>query len=539
MAGASPAGNNCFLLTLHFNLLRKSSPTRVGFGVNNLRPSLITTAGNVRRRFDCWKWRVVVFESLDRVGLLRARGAHRFALSSTTFAGAAFVIELLFIVLIAIATGVGYHYAVYGEPGALEHYADIGALAGLTYGLTFLIRDEYSVESLLEGQRANSRLFLVWNVAFVALAAVGFLTKSTAVFSRGWLLLFYCVGLVTVIGLNAGLQRSLSALIDRGIVRRRRLMIVGTEDDVARIEREISDGAASVYVAARAIVPDASRGPVAISDILEQAAGNARALGIEDVVISSGLSQPAFLDSCVAAFSLLPVAIHVGAGGLLSRFKDARVARFGRATTLSLTREPLGPFEALSKRGFDLVLASVAIVLLTPLFLLLAAVIKHDSNGPVFFRQRRRGFNHEEFGIWKFRTMTALEDGDVVRQASQNDMRVTRVGRLLRKYSLDELPQLFNVVRGEMSLVGPRPHAVAHDRFFEKRIAMYPRRLNMKPGITGWAQVNGFRGATETDEAMSARVEHDLYYIDNWSVAFDLYIVFLTVVSRKASNNAY
>jgi polysaccharide biosynthesis protein PslA len=480
-----------------------------------------------------------VFGSVDRVGLTGSRGGSRFALSSTAFAGTAFVVELLWIVVIAVATGVAYHVAMYGDAGAIDRYADIGGMAGLTYALTFLIRDEYSVESLLEGRRLNSRLFLSWNVAFVMLAAVGFLTKSTAVFSRGWLLLFYCVGLASVIASNAVLQRSLGALIDRGIVRRRRLMIVGTEDDVVRLEREISDGAASVYVAARAIVPDVSKGPVAISEILENAAGNARALGIEDVVISSGLSQPAYLDSCVAAFSLLPVAIHVGAGGLLSRFKDARVARFGTATTLSLTREPLGPFEALQKRAFDAVSASIALVLLAPLFVLLAALIKFDSPGPVFFRQRRRGFNHEEFGIWKFRTMTALEDGDVVRQATQNDMRVTRIGRLLRKYSLDELPQLFNVVRGEMSLVGPRPHAVAHDRFFEKRIALYPRRLNMKPGITGWAQVNGFRGATDTDEAMSQRVEHDLYYIDNWSVAFDLYIVFLTVVSRKASHNAY
>jgi polysaccharide biosynthesis protein PslA len=415
----------------------------------------------------------------------------------------------------------------------------LGGLAGLAYTLTFLIRDEYSVESLLEGRRVNSRVFLIWNLAFVVLAGIGFFTKSTAEFSRGWLMLFYFLGLVLLIALNAGLQRSLGALINRGVIRRRKLMIVGSEDDVARLEREISDGSASVYVAARAIVSDTARDPAEIAATLSNAAANARVLGIEDVVISSGLLRSDFLDTCVAAFSLLPVAIHIGAGGLLSRFKDARVARFGRAATLSLTREPLGPFEALTKRVFDVASASAAVLLLTPLFLVLAALIKIDSPGPVFFRQRRRGYNLEEFPIWKFRTMTALDDGDVVRQATQNDMRVTRIGRLLRKYSLDELPQLFNVVRGEMSLVGPRPHAVAHDRFFEKRIALYPRRLNVKPGITGWAQVNGFRGATETDDAMRERVEHDLYYIDNWSVAFDLYIVMLTVVSRKASQNAY
>ncbi len=481
----------------------------------------------------------IVFGSVDRFGVCDPKIASRFALSSTSFAGAAFAIEFICIATAAIVTGIAYHAVVYGASGPLGHYADIGGLAGGIYARTFLIRDEYSVESLLEGRRGNSRLFLVWNVSFVALAAIGFLTKSTAVFSRGWLLLFYCVGFVVAIALNRALQRSLSALIECGVVRRRKLMIVGTDDDIARLECEISDGAASVYVAARAVVPDAARDETEIADILAQAANNARLLGIDDVVISSDLSRPNYIDSCVAAFSLLPVAIHVGAGGLLGRFKDARVARFGRATTLSLTREPLGPFEAMTKRAFDMATAGVALVLLAPLFLAIAALIKIDTPGPVFFRQRRRGFNLEEFGIWKFRTMTALDDGDVVRQATQNDQRVTRIGRLLRKYSLDELPQLFNVMRGNMSLVGPRPHAVAHDRFFEKRIALYPRRLNMKPGITGWAQVNGFRGATETDDAMRYRVDHDLYYIDNWSVAFDLYILLLTVISPKAQRNAY
>jgi polysaccharide biosynthesis protein PslA len=482
---------------------------------------------------------VAVFGSFERTGTQKLKSAPRFALSSTAFAGSAFAIELALIAAIAVLTGAAYHSLFYGFIGSIDQYVSIGGLTGLIYAFTFLVRDEYSVESLLEGHRANSRLFLVWNLAFVALAAIGFLTKSTSDFSRGWLLLFYVVGLVSVVASNAALQRSLAGLIERGIVRRRKLMIVGTEDDVARLEREISDGSASVYVAARAIIPENVREPKLIAEVLERAAANARLIGIEDVVISSGLSHPEYIDNSIAAFSLLPVAIHVGAGGLLTRFKDARVARFGRATTLSLVREPLGPFEALSKRVFDVLASSIALLLLSPLFVVLALAIKYDSKGPVYFRQRRRGFNLEEFGIWKFRTMSVLEDGDVVRQATQNDARVTRVGKILRKYSLDELPQLFNVLSGEMSLVGPRPHAVAHDRFFEKRIALYPRRLNMKPGITGWAQVNGFRGATETDDAMSARVDHDLYYIDNWSISFDVYIVFLTVFSRKTMQNAY
>jgi lipopolysaccharide/colanic/teichoic acid biosynthesis glycosyltransferase len=156
----------------------------------------------------------------------------------------------------------------------------------------------------------------------------------------------------------------------------------------------------------------------------------------------------------------------------------------------------------------------------------------------VFFRQRRYGFNQQPFRIIKFRTMTTLDDGDVVPQATNDDRRVTRVGRFLRRWNIDELPQLVNVLKGDMSLVGPRPHALSHNREYERKISLYARRHNVRPGITGWAQVNGFRGCTDTDDKMRQRVDHDLYYIDNWSILLDLRILLLTVFSRRAYRNA-
>jgi lipopolysaccharide/colanic/teichoic acid biosynthesis glycosyltransferase len=156
----------------------------------------------------------------------------------------------------------------------------------------------------------------------------------------------------------------------------------------------------------------------------------------------------------------------------------------------------------------------------------------------VFFRQRRYGFNQQPFRIIKFRTMTTLDDGDVIRQACRNDGRITRIGGWLRRWNIDELPQLINVLRGDMSLVGPRPHALSHDREYEQRISLYARRHNVRPGITGWAQVNGLRGETDTDEKMRRRVDYDLYYIDNWSMLFDLKILLYTVFSRRAYRNA-
>jgi putative colanic acid biosynthesis UDP-glucose lipid carrier transferase len=180
------------------------------------------------------------------------------------------------------------------------------------------------------------------------------------------------------------------------------------------------------------------------------------------------------------------------------------------------------------KRALDIIVSVTAIVLFVPLFLIVAVAVKLDSRGPIIFRQRRSGFNAKEFLIFKFRTMTVLEDGPVVTQACRHDLRVTRVGKFLRRSSIDELPQLFNVLRGDMSLVGPRPHALAHDDKYLVHITDYACRYNVKPGMTGWAQVNGLRGGIESFEQMAERVRFDLWYLSNWSLSLDIRILFRT-----------
>jgi putative colanic acid biosynthesis UDP-glucose lipid carrier transferase len=184
-------------------------------------------------------------------------------------------------------------------------------------------------------------------------------------------------------------------------------------------------------------------------------------------------------------------------------------------------------------------MAGTALILLLPLFLMTVIAIKLDSPGPVVFRQRRSGFNGRRFQIMKFRTMSVLEDGKTVVQAKPNDARVTRVGAWLRRTSIDELPQLFNVLQGNMSVIGPRPHALAHDDEFTTVVAKYAYRHHVKPGITGWAQVNGFRGQTNTVADIEKRVELDLWYIDNWSLALDFKIALMTVVGIIRGENAY
>ena len=178
-------------------------------------------------------------------------------------------------------------------------------------------------------------------------------------------------------------------------------------------------------------------------------------------------------------------------------------------------------------------------MLLSPLLLLTAIAIKLDSSGPVLFRQMRQGFNNEAIEVFKFRTMFHCPEGAAFRQATLNDERVTRIGRILRATNIDELPQLLNVLIGNMSIVGPRPHVIEHNEMYVESIKLMSRRHIVKPGITGWAQVNGFRGETNTHEKMLSRVEYDLYYIDNWSFFFDIKILLMTVLYKKAYTNAY
>jgi undecaprenyl-phosphate galactose phosphotransferase/putative colanic acid biosynthesis UDP-glucose lipid carrier transferase len=201
---------------------------------------------------------------------------------------------------------------------------------------------------------------------------------------------------------------------------------------------------------------------------------------------------------------------------------------FAPAEISILPVDNFGPLRAAVKRLCDIAIAGCALIFLTPLFLLAALAIKLESHGPIIFRQHRIGLNGDPFVIYKFRTMTVTENGTNIAQARRSDPRVTKIGRLLRQSSIDELPQLINVLKGDMSLVGPRPHAIAHDVYYGAVIANYASRRRVRPGITGWAQINGLRGETETVRDMEARVNLDMWYIEHWSLLLDLHIAWRT-----------
>jgi exopolysaccharide biosynthesis polyprenyl glycosylphosphotransferase len=270
-----------------------------------------------------------------------------------------------------------------------------------------------------------------------------------------------------------------------------------------------------------------------------QLVADCRPLRADDIIVLISQQDVASALALASALSDLPVDVHVVPVGSVDLMAVSRTTQFGNMVTMRISQSPLTPFNRATKRAFDVAAAIAGLVLLSPLFVIAAIAIKLDSRGPVFFRQTRHGYNNEPIRVLKFRSMTVMEDGDNFTPVSRHDPRVTRLGRFLRHTNIDELPQLFNVLVGDMSIVGPRPHATAQNDVFSELISSFSRRHNVKPGITGWAQANGYRGDANTLEKMQRRVEHDLYYIDNWSLLLDLKIMLMTLFFRRVYWNAY
>lgn len=464
-------------------------------------------------------------------------------LSAEQFFALALFLEIVLIVLTALGTGLAYHLAVHATHGPIRDFLMVGLLIALFYSLPGIFHAHYHTKTFLPGERGYANLFKAWNFAFLCIATVGFLTKSTQFQSRGWLILLYGIGLISVAGFEGAMVISRRQALKRGWLTTRRLLVVGAKEDLERFTLNASLRTSGIKVAATALMPEHD---VAAADYAEQlsscvkgALDAARLHNVSDVVVLTDWANAPKATKVAEKLMDVPAAVHLGGLGLVEQFSQLGVAQLGTTTTVVLRRRPLSLSRSLGKRVFDVCLSGIVLLALVPVFLAVALLIKCDSHGPVFFRQRRRGYNQREFRIWKFRTMTTADDGDDVVQASVGDARITRVGHFLRKWNIDELPQLLNVLKGDMSLVGPRPHAVAHDWHYERIIERYGRRLNVKPGITGWAQIKGHRGPTQTKDAMQARVAHDLYYIENCSVGLDTYILAMTVLSRTAYRNAH
>lgn len=259
---------------------------------------------------------------------------------------------------------------------------------------------------------------------------------------------------------------------------------------------------------------------------------------IDKIIVALPSTADNRVRALIQKLHIIPSEISIYLHSLKDNHAVVTVVSVGEAPTLRLVRMPLGVVDAVLKRSVDLLLTLLALPAILPICMLIAVVIKLDSSGPIIFKQTRGGYRSQSFAIYKFRTMYYKPDA-MFEQARPGDQRVTRVGRWLRRFSLDELPQLFNILKGDLSLVGPRPHATEMDEAYAEIIDKYLSRTRIKPGLTGWAQVNGFRGVTDTPFKMQQRLEHDLYYIDNWSLWLDFKILLATAKIVLAGDNAH
>jgi Undecaprenyl-phosphate glucose phosphotransferase len=389
---------------------------------------------------------------------------------------------------------------------------------------------------------------LLWNgVGAVALAfsfflATLFLLKVTDDYSRATFFMQWTAVAIAVLGMRAMLHAKVQAAIASGRIEARRAVLIGDagrHDAILGRLRKV--GVRTVRSLPFPDLPREGEGAATESwrgrtrPIVE----TCRMLKPDDIVILASAANLPVAAKLADFLSELPVSLHMIPADMNDALASATLGELGEIVTFQLLHPPLSAFERGMKRAFDLAAAAIGLFLLSPIFVIVSIAIKLDSQGPVFFLQTRHGYNNEPIRVFKFRSMTTTEDGGAFQQAKKNDPRVTRVGRFLRRANVDELPQLLNVLAGEMSLVGPRPHPVALNRTFEQQISPFSRRHNVKPGITGWAQVNGYRGETDTLEKMQRRFEHDIYYIDNWSFVLDVKIVLMTLFSKSAYTNAF
>jgi putative colanic acid biosynthesis UDP-glucose lipid carrier transferase len=438
------------------------------------------------------------------------------------------VVDVCVLVLASVLGFAIYQYSLTRELSFLDDSLGVGVAAGVLFVALSRAQGLYQLQALLAPSRNLGYLLLVVTITFLALINFMFLLKVDAEHLRGSVIVFGALAFAPIAFGRVALGRLSAFCIQRGTIAGRRAVTIGEASELERLAA--SDlRLFGVEEMARVAVERSDGGPGLNERARSQIAGAialARKLRAAEFVLILPWDQERLLDEVGSLLRPSPLPVT-----LLPDFATRNiVGRRGKgAPELSLAietqREPLSRWDRACKRTLDLGLSVIALTLLAPFLSLIALAIKLDSKGPALFRQRRCGFDNREFVIFKFRTMTALDDGAMVEQAHVRDVRVTRVGRLLRRSSLDELPQLLNVIRGHMSLVGPRPHAMAHHDQYGALIASYSLRHHVKPGLTGMAQMRGLRGETLHLAQMERRVEQDLWYINHWSLALDIMIM--------------
>ena len=484
---------------------------------------------------------------LSQAALAVANQKVRGAYSPIVIAGVVRVADFVLLSLLGVALYFGYVVSLSGF-----HWEYLAAIFGITATtvICFQASDIYQIEAFRGQLRQMTRMISAWAFVFLLFTGASFFAKLGGEVSRLWLSAFFFIGLATLIG-----ERLLLRAMVRGWARQgrldRRTIVVGSDETGEKLvealkTQEDSDitvlGVFDDRNDNRALDTCAGSPKLGkVDDIVEFA----RRSRVDLVLFALPISAETRILEMLKKLWVLPVDIRLSAHTNRLRFRPRSYSYLGKVPTLDVFEAPITDWDLVMKWLFDHAVGAVILLVSAPLMAMVALAIKLDSPGPVLFRQKRFGFNNERIDVFKFRSLYHEHaDPLAAKVVTRNDSRVTRVGRFIRKKSLDELPQLFNVVfKSNLSLVGPRPHAVQgklQSRLFDEAVDGYFARHRVKPGITGWAQINGWRGEVDSEEKIQKRVEFDLYYIENWSVLFDLYILLKTPLALITKNgNAY
>ena len=471
----------------------------------------------------------------------------RRAYSPVVIAGVVRVVDFVLLSFVGIALYLGYMAPIAGF-----YWEYVAAICGMTVAtvICFQAADIYQVQVFRGQLRQMTRMISSWAFVFLLFIGASFFAKLGNEISRLWLSAFFFIGLGALVAERLFLRSMVRSWARQGRLDRRTIVVGSDKNGEHLIEalnaQDDSDldilGVFDDRNDSRALDTCAGSPKLGkVDDIVEFA----RRTRIDLVLFALPISAETRILEMLKKLWVLPVDIRLSAHTNKLRFRPRSYSYLGKVPTLDVFEAPITDWDLVMKWLFDHVVGAIILLLAMPVMALVALAIKLDSPGPVLFRQKRFGFNNERIDVFKFRSLYHHHaDPTASKVVTKNDSRVTRVGRFIRKSSLDELPQLFNVVfKSNLSLVGPRPHAVQgklQSQLFDEAVDGYFARHRVKPGITGWAQINGWRGEVDSEEKIQKRVEFDLYYIENWSVLFDLYILLKTPLALISKNeNAY
>lgn len=457
--------------------------------------------------------------------------------NSNTF-GSVYRLIDIFVIHISIYVAT----VIYQMPYTREYFilALLGALGFAFIAESFSLYRSWRVGGFKE---LTFYTFVSWSLAGVLILIGLFFAKLSEDYSRMTLGIWYLVGFVGLIGWRAVFKKFLHSMRKRGH-NTRSIALFGLSEKGIRLAQEAQNNPeigyklSAVYDDRRIDRLDTNYHEL-IKGKIEDGVEAARNNEFDVIYIALPIQAQHRIQGMLEAFGDTTATVHVVPDLFMYCLMHGQMSHLGDVQTISVYDNPMSGGIAFIKRLEDIILSLVALVILAIPLCIIALAIKLTSRGPVIFKQDRYGLNGRKIKVWKFRSMKVMENSAVVTQASKNDPRITKLGAILRKTSLDELPQFINVLKGDMSVVGPRPHAVAHNETYRKLVSFYMLRHKVKPGITGWAQVNGWRGETDTTDKMAKRIEFDLEYIRNWSLWLDFKILIFTVMHSFRDKNAY